>query len=311
MTAAMVPNSTAVSRVDEIAAQAPDLFRQAGFAGELAMAKSISDLRDALTKEVMAPVMALQGSPLGFLCDQRDGYSYEVVRECLIEAKMRGFRAVGNEFNIIKGRFYAAKSGLRRKVSTWAGLTEFRDSYEVPKSGNGGATVKCKATWKLAGVADSLEADIPVRVQGDMGADGILGKAERKLLNRVHSRLAGWSVSDGDAAEQQVIDAEATTAPPPMPPPARGPATEAAAAAQAAAAAPPIGEPAPSQLPIYVYGRRLKAAGAAGDFAEFKKIAADIVADKKAGKISDEDREVLTGDYEAAWADAKARQNHG
>src|SRR5699024_6704028 len=119
-------------------------------------------------------------------------YSVEVVRECFIESKLRGFHAVGNEWNIIAGRFYACKSGFRRQVTQWPGLTDFKDNYEVPRLiGDKGAVVKCRATWNKEGIAQSIEREIPVRVNHGMGSDAILGKAQRKLLAAVHDRLTG------------------------------------------------------------------------------------------------------------------------
>lgn len=243
-TALAVRRGTAVvARIDEIAGGAMELFKQAGsFAAELAVAQAISDMRAALTPEVMKPVMALANTDLGFRTDRdpngpggKGSYSLDVVRECFIEAKLRGFHAIGNEFNIISGRFYAAKAGLRRKVMTWPGLTDFKDHFEVPRNGTGGAIVKCSAKWKLDGSPDAIEEEIPVKVNEYMGADAILGKAQRKLLKRVHDRLGGVSTPDGEVGD--AIDTppqEPITAPPPKPPAPRVPQTAAERPAQAA-----------------------------------------------------------------------------
>lgn len=211
-------------RVDEIASGAMELFKSAGgFESELAVAQAISDLRIALTPELMQPVMALMNTDLGFRTDRdpritprdKDGnpmlpYSVEVVRECFIESKLRGFHAVGNEWNIIAGRFYACKSGFRRKVTQWQGLTDFKDNYEVPRLiGDKGAVVKCRATWNKDGIAQSIEREIPVRVNHGMASDAILGKAQRKLLAAVHDRLTGVVTPEGEANEEIEITATA------------------------------------------------------------------------------------------------------
>jgi hypothetical protein len=247
------------TRVDEIAAGAMAIFQAPNsFAAELQLARAIGDLRMTLAPEVMEPVMALQNTKLGFLTDQKGGYPAEVVRDVLIEAKLRGYHAIGNEFNIIKGGFYAAKNGVRRKVLEL--VTDLKESYGVPKSSNGGAVVACKATWKRTGVGDALDAEIPVRVNDQMGADAILGKAERKFLARILARVSGVITPDGDVEDQgaaggDVIDVtpEKPTAPPPSSPPPRDRTTRAAAPPPAndvvPAGAGPDGAPSPSAPP--------------------------------------------------------------
>jgi hypothetical protein len=214
-----VNQMTVARRVDEIASGAMELFKSSGsFESELAVARAVSDLRAALTAEMMQPVMALMNTDLGFRTDRdpkvtpkdKDGnlltpYPMEVVRECLIEALLRGFHTVGNEWNIIAGRFYACKNGFRRKVVQFDGVTDFKDTYEVPRLvGEKGAVVKCKATWRKGGTADSLEREFPIRVNFGMGADAILGKAQRKLLAAVHDRLLGVITPEGDVGDIEV-----------------------------------------------------------------------------------------------------------
>jgi hypothetical protein len=203
-------------RVDEIASGAMELFKTAGgFESELAVAQAISDLRATLTPELMQPVMALMNTDLGFRTDRdaklsprdKDGnpmqpYSVDIVRECFIESKLRGFHSVGNEWNIIAGRFYACRNGLKRKCEQWRGVTDLKTNWGLPRSaGDKGAIVPVKASWRKDGVADAIETEIPVRVNFGMGADAILGKAERKIYKRIHDRLSGISTPEGEAGE--------------------------------------------------------------------------------------------------------------
>lgn len=206
--------------IDEVATGAMELFSQAGsFEHELGIAHAMQDLRTMLSPEVMAPIMSLMNTRLGFQTDRdpkRPGengrstepYSVDVVRDVVIEARLRGFHTVGNEFNIISGGFYAAKNGFRRKLTdgkTFKGLSDFRDSYDVPRNvADKGAIVRCRAEWKLNGTLQTLEAEIPVKVNAYMGTDAVLGKAERKLLKRVHDRLAGVNTPDAEAGEEPV-----------------------------------------------------------------------------------------------------------
>ena len=219
-------------QVDQIARGAVELFRDAGsFESELQVAQSMVDLRAALTDDVMRPVMGLMNSDLGFRTDRdpavtpldREGkpmtpYSVDVVRECFIESKLRGFHSVGNEWNIIAKRFYAARNGLKRQCERHPGVTDLRTSFGVPRvAGDKGAVVPVVATWKKDGLADRIEAEIPVRVNGGMGVDAIIGKAERKLFKRIADRLTGVYTPDGDIEDAQDVavgsDAAIATAP--------------------------------------------------------------------------------------------------
>lgn len=206
------------NRIDETAAGAMVHFKSAGsMAAELQVAQAMADLRAMLTPEVMAPIMALMDSDIGFRTDRdpkqenfktkqpNEPYGVDVIRDVIIESKLRGFHTVGNEFNVIAGRFYGAKAGFRRKLTdgkTFPGLTNFRDTYEVPRLvGDKGAIVKCKASWVMNGKPESFECEFAVKVNGFMGADAITGKAERKLCKRVHDLLSGVNTPDGEVGD--------------------------------------------------------------------------------------------------------------
>lgn len=215
--------------IDQAAAGAMDLFHGAEISTEkeLALACAVVDLRQLMTKEWMEPVMSLMNTNIGFLTDRdpnrpsSDGkvvepYGFEVVRDVVIQAKMLGFRIVGNEVNIIAGKFYPAKNGYRRKLTdkkSFPGLTDFRDSYEAPQvvEGKTGVIVKCQASWVRNGVKDSLETEFAIKVNSGMGPDAVVGKAERKLCKRVHDILLGMSTPDADdLTEGRTIDAVTT-----------------------------------------------------------------------------------------------------
>jgi len=173
-------------------------------------------------------IMPLQNTPLGFRTDiDPGGYPPQVVRECLIEAVLRGVYPVGNEFNIISGQSYVTKQGLRRLVLEYPGLANLEVTPGVPQMANGGALVPMVATWTLNGEPQRLErtqykladgtvvdARIPVRVNQGMGADAILGKATRKLYAAMYDRLTGQSLPDGEADE---IVVEGVTSQPAQP----------------------------------------------------------------------------------------------
>lgn len=202
------------------------------------LARGIYDLRLALSEEIVETVfMHLQGTPLGFITDKdKDGgYPVAVVRECLIEAMLKGLQPINNEFNIISGRCYGARNGLERLVKDWPGLTDLRWTPGVPQmAGEKGALVSMRATWKLGGRDMELyrgqtkrknekgeeeveDTRIAVKVNSGMGPDAIIGKAERKMFKAIYSILTGGKVSieDGEAIDTvgEVVNSKPTPAP--------------------------------------------------------------------------------------------------
>ncbi len=186
----------------------------------IVLANGMRALRAALTDEIVGKLlMPLQGSSLGFRTDKDagQGYSIEVVRDCAIEAMIRGFQPVGNEFNIIASRAYFTKEGFTRKVSEFPGLTDLEFEIGVPHiAGDKGALVPYTARWKLNGKPDQIVRDllkredgsvsdqrIPIRVNSGMGADAILGKARRKILAQIYEKVSGakFAPTDGDAID--------------------------------------------------------------------------------------------------------------
>lgn len=201
-------------------------FSAAGGAGDsghfgraFRMAAAIRALHQAVNEDMMKDIMHLQGTGLGFLTDKDDpaknnppGYPVGEVKLVAIEAALMGAFWVGNEFNIIANRPYLTKNFFTRKLREFPGLTDLRLSPGVPSLiGDKGALVPYVATWKLNGqemrierllrkIDDKTDLDerIPIRVNSGMGADAILGKAERKIKAQIYNRLTGSDFTDGD-----------------------------------------------------------------------------------------------------------------
>jgi len=244
MSAAVNPGAVTVSAIEKVSNAIEAAVRECGvqaisnlpaFMQAVQMAQGIAALRAALTDAfVLQAIMPLQGSKLGFLTDKdKDGgYGINVVRECSIEAMLRGFSVVGNEFNIIAGGFYGTKAGFHRKVLEFPGLTDLVLEPGVPQlvADKGGALVPFSASWKLQGRAMRIDCQytkdgdnvvdrrIPVKVNGGMGSDAILGKAERKILYRVFARLHGntFGAMEGEIGEEP-ITTTGEPAPSPVP----------------------------------------------------------------------------------------------
>lgn len=167
----------------------------------LSMARAIQGLRDLLTKDVVGDLMILQGTKLGFLTDKdkTGGYELATVRDVAIEAIIRGFRLVGNEVNIIAGRFYPTREGFERVVREWPGVSGIILELDVPEIHGDAARVGGTAQWTLNGQRHLIERfktltrdlRIPVRVNNGMGVDAVLGKARAKMYRLIHERLTG------------------------------------------------------------------------------------------------------------------------
>jgi hypothetical protein len=166
------------------------------------IAKAAGDLKQALTKEYMAPIMELQNNRLGFKTDKKDGYDPETVKNCLIEAVLTGVQPFGNQFNIIAGNCYITKEGFGHLLANYPGL-----SYEIipqlPRisQDKSSAAIKMEISWKLNGVENKREIDFPIRVNSFMGVDAIIGKATRKARAWLFNSLTGVEVGDGDVSD--------------------------------------------------------------------------------------------------------------
>jgi len=229
--------NTDIVKVSESIEQA---IRECGISGiaklpkflqAIRMAQGIAALRQALTDQfVQQALMPLQGTSLGFLTDQdtKGGYGLAVVRDCAIEAMLRGFNVVGNEFNIIAGRFYGTRNGFERLVAEFPGMRNLVLQPGVPVIGNEkGGLVPFTATWTLQGVDMRIDCQqtaagdfrIPVKVNSGMGADAVIGKATRKMLYRIYQRINGssYGLTDGEVSDQEPLITTGEPAPSPVP----------------------------------------------------------------------------------------------
>lgn len=197
------------------------------FFAALEVAAAVDALRSYLDQpEIKARIMGLMNTPIGFRTDrdpkikkwsQREGketsltaYSYDIVKDCVVEALLRGLGLVGNQFNIIAERFYCTKEGFEHLIKKLEFVTDFRPVIGIPAQKPGGAIIECSATWLQNGKPQSAAATIPVK--GDekySSADQYIGKATRKFLKRCYEMMSGNSISDGDAEDSiQAVSVE-------------------------------------------------------------------------------------------------------
>jgi len=178
----------------------------------LLMAEGIAKLEELLTPQVMAKIMSLQGTRLGFLTDKKDNQKYDLatVKRCFIESVLYGFLPVGNEFNIISGNLYGAKNGYTGKLKRHKGFTDFIWSVEILSQNLPGkvAKVKLKASWLQNGLPGKYQDEMHVKINEYMGPDAIRGKAERKLKHAVYHQItdSATTLPEGSVDDAEVFN---------------------------------------------------------------------------------------------------------
>ena len=199
----------ALERAAELGITAHDI--KGRFEKAFTIASAVQQLKDALTDEVIRPIMALQGTSIGFRTDKdRDGgYPAPTVRNCLIDATMRGLYPVGNHWNIIGGNCYITKEGMGHLLSQIKGLS-YSITPGVPHmTGDKGATVKMTVEFVYNGKQERKELDICTRLNAGMGSDAVIGKATRKTRAWLFQHISGIEIPDGES-DDVAIDTTAT-----------------------------------------------------------------------------------------------------
>ena len=176
---------------------------------------AMQSIKSKLSDEIMRPIMALQGSTLGFKTDRdRDGgYDIDTVRNCAVVAALTGLRFHGNEWNIIAGNCYVTVNGCDRLFNQ---LCEFPPRHEpgvvIFDEANRRATVKYRITYKLKGQPEQTrEQEIATKLAYTKSGmllttdDAVLGKARRKLLWGLLRELRGIEIGDGAAEGERNI----------------------------------------------------------------------------------------------------------
>lgn len=174
---------------------------------------AIGELKSLLTPKVMEPIMHLQNTSIGFKTDNPAGYPVDVVRDCVIEATMKGVYTVGNEFNIISKQCYITKEGYFHKLRDIPGFSWIETPGIPRNAGENGAIIKVQLEWMQGKPKSSKEKELElaIRVNRGMGADAIIGKALRKARAWLYTTVTGQEIGDGDV-DGEVIDVHAEEA---------------------------------------------------------------------------------------------------
>lgn len=193
-----------------------------GFEMSIYAAQALNSIRELFTSDMLKEVRKLENSRMGYLTDRDPGrgksgekiepYSDSVVKDCLIEGALRGFRWMGNEINILAGSFYATKDGLLRKIREQ--VHNYREHVEpVTQFSGGNCQIKVSAIWSRDGKKEETSGVACVRVNNGMGVDAIRGKAEAKLRRMVLFVLGDQEEALRDP-EVDALDVESTEAEP-------------------------------------------------------------------------------------------------
>lgn len=171
-----------------------------GFEKAYLIAEATTKLQSLLTKEYMKPIMALQGSRLGFKSDKI--YDETTVKNCLIEAVLTGLQPHGNQFNIIAGNMYPTKEGLGYLLANFKGLS-YQIIPELPRinSTNTSAAIVMNVVWTINGIKNKEAIELPIKMNQYMGTDAVIGKATRKARAWLYSTLTGSEIAEGDVAD--------------------------------------------------------------------------------------------------------------
>ena len=155
----------------------------------------------------MKPFMHLQGKAIGFLTDMDKekrtdgsyGYKMETVRNCIIEATLKGVRPSGNQFNIIAGRCYITKEGCTYLLNKIPGLSYKDFTFYTPKITGGVAEFPVLVVWRMNGKDYKKEIKVTVKYfEKGGGVEAAMGKAERKAKAWLIKELTNNELPEGE-----------------------------------------------------------------------------------------------------------------
>lgn len=193
----------------------------------LVLGKAISTLRNLLTDKVMAEIMPLMNTPIGFKTDKTKAnelYTVPQVRDVLVVALLKGFSWVNNEINIIAGQFYGTQAGYERKFREIDGISDVDIAPGVPALHNGQMCCRVGLRWRLNGSPRELLGPdgkpgmtFAIITHQGTSPDNVVGKAKRKAWKAAYELVTGSRQTEPDDSQELTPAAEAAAAisPPP------------------------------------------------------------------------------------------------
>ncbi len=166
------------------------------FQSAFVMSTAIQQIDNALTADVMKPIMALQGKKMGFRTDKQ--YGVNVVKDAVIEGLLNGLQITGNQFNIIANNMYVTKEGFKHLLDQVPGL-RYQIQHNIQGEKKGYADVISKITWKIGDAEGKKQTQVfPVKAGKYATPDSIFGKAERKARKWLYEQVTGSELDDGE-----------------------------------------------------------------------------------------------------------------
>lgn len=206
-------------------------------AESMAMAFGIAALQDAIKEnpQAIGVLLRMGGHKWGFKTDRDafDGsgtqYKPDVLVPCFCEALMGELRPIGNEFNIIQSSMYTTKEGWSGLLGRLPGVTEVDPrsgaivDYEAREFTTKQGVVKKKITASVSATADCKvwgqfiqvrawktdEADERLQLSSvaeeiDEALDQLKGKADARILERLHQKVKALSLAGPQGIPQAV-----------------------------------------------------------------------------------------------------------
>ena len=197
--------------ISRIAREGIQAFNEAmsldDFESQVRVAEYMDCMRTAI-EPFMPAIIKLRDSPLGFRTDRgkesnKPAYDEATVKECVVEALLRGVKLVGDQFNIIAGRTYITLNGYRLLVngSGCQQLTYEVDPIELNEKEH---KIRGKAAWVLDGKNYSIEKQFCCKAHLSKSGYPITtweqtqGKATRKLFKSIYETVTGRAFHEPD-----------------------------------------------------------------------------------------------------------------
>jgi hypothetical protein len=174
--------------------------------------------------EVRNKIMALQGTEAGFVTDmdEKGGYDERTMVNAVTVALVSGFHLVGNEFNIIAGKFYGAKNGYKRKCREFedakfkaihVGDPDNGEILETPTT----VVIPFTITYTILNketqqkVTKTMKKRIQFTKKSRDTVDAWLGKGAKRLYQRLLSEMSGMEYDFDEPAGDGVFKEDTPT----------------------------------------------------------------------------------------------------
>ena len=176
----------------------------------------VQALRNLFTQELVEThLMPLMGVRIGFLTDRGkpdksgkmpEPYTWQVVRDCVIDAACRGLAPVGNQMNIIAGNMYPTKEGYSALLKRIGAKYIISKSEDKSAPGSPVARIDCKICFEHKGVKSDFTIIATPKKNQFSSLDQLQGKAERKAKKALYEYLTGVDLGDADEDSGPIDD---------------------------------------------------------------------------------------------------------